>query len=148
MEHDGLNYDPDFGKLVRKLDQEQRNINERMKNAYYKKRQGQLEKVYEKISRQNKDAAARAEMVKYGPGNKTMIETMIAICVDEGTTPPGRAQLNKNAEAKKQAAVKKIKDKDDSEWIQEEIDSKLIKEWRSFGKTARDWTKTKVITFD
>ena len=38
MEYDGLNYDPDFGKLVRKLDQEQRNINERMKNAYYKKR--------------------------------------------------------------------------------------------------------------
>lgn len=73
---------------------------------------------------------------------------MIAGFKDEGTAVPGRAQLNKQAEAKKQAGVQKIKDKDDSEWIQEEIDGKLIKEWRSFGKTKRDWTKVKVITFN
>jgi len=24
----------------------------------------------------------------------------------------------------------------------------MLKEWRSFGKTARDWTKVKVITFN
>jgi hypothetical protein len=24
----------------------------------------------------------------------------------------------------------------------------MVKEWRSFGKSARDWTKTKVITFN
>jgi hypothetical protein len=28
-EYDGLEYDPDFGKLIKKLDQEQKNINDR-----------------------------------------------------------------------------------------------------------------------
>lgn len=29
FEYDGLEYDPDFGKLVKKLDTEQKNINDR-----------------------------------------------------------------------------------------------------------------------
>jgi len=27
------------------------------------------------------------------------------------------------------------------------IDEKIIKEWKGFGKTDRDWVKTKIISF-
>ena len=37
-EYDGLEYDPDFGKLVRKLDQEQKIINDKQRYAYFQKR--------------------------------------------------------------------------------------------------------------
>jgi hypothetical protein len=48
----------------------------------------------------------------------------------------------------KQKAIKKINDRDDWKEYQADIDGKMVKEWRSFGKTARDWTKVKIITFN
>ena len=57
-------------------------------------------------------------------------------------------QLNKECEKMKKNAVEKIRNKDDWEYYANIIGDRVRKEWNSFGKTKRDWCKTKVITFD
>ena len=40
--YDGLEYDPDFGKLIKKLDEEQAKTNLKQRAAFYKKRQKEM----------------------------------------------------------------------------------------------------------
>ena len=48
FEYEGLEYDPDFGKLVRNLDREQVVINDKQRAAFFARRAGELNKMYEK----------------------------------------------------------------------------------------------------
>ena len=46
FEYDGLEYDPDFGKLVRNLDREQITINDKKRAAFFQIRNKELAKIY------------------------------------------------------------------------------------------------------
>jgi hypothetical protein len=49
MEYRGASYEESFGKLVRKLDRQQAQINENKRYAYFERREEDLEKKYDKI---------------------------------------------------------------------------------------------------
>ena len=76
----------------------------------------------------------------YGANNKIRIDQIISELKTEGADVPCQVALQKRAEEEKQNEVKKIKDKNDWGQYQNIINEKIRKEWKNFGKTARDWT--------